>query len=168
MKAYTIGVVPPVVLVTPNAPLIQNARIATIRVTNPDSNTGITINTVNITLNANSPSRGNFSFAGLLCLRDVGSNASCGSAGTTAGQSVTQTGGSYTFNITGSTLANANIVLNKNGGNVEYEVYLDNAPLWVAGDNVNIRVNNIDYNAGNTTFSQSYAGISGASATTIR
>lgn len=166
-KVYTIGVVPPTLLVTGNSPLTQNAKIATIKVTNPDSNTGITVNTVNLTFNARSTAQGGFTFAGNLCLRDVGSNAACGAAGTTAGQATTQAGGTYTFNVAASTLANATTTLTKNGGNVEYEVYLENAPLWVAGDNANVTVNSVNYTAG-AAATQSYVGVAGASATATK
>jgi hypothetical protein len=168
MKSYTIGVVPPTLLVTPASPLTQNNKIATLKITNPDSNTGITLSGVTFTFNARSTAQGNFTFSGNICLRDVGSNAACGSAGTTTAQAVTQAGGTFTVNISASSLANATTTLTKNGGNVEFEVYLDNAPLWVAGDNANVTVTSLQYVVGGTASTQSYVGVAGASATATK
>jgi hypothetical protein len=166
MKTYTIGVVPPTVLVT-GVTLAQNAKIATLRVTNPDSNTGITLNTITTTFQARSTAQGGFTFSGAICLRDVGSNASCGSAGTSTGITTSQAGGTYVFNIPASMLANNTTTLTKNGGNVEFEVYLENAPLWVAGDNANVTVTAVNYTAGSAV-TQSYVGVAGASATSTK
>ena len=93
--------------------------------------------------------------------------SSCGGTGTTAAQATTQAGGTYTFNIPLSSLSNNTTVLTKNGGNVDYEVYLDNAPLWVNGDNANITVTSVNYTAGGTA-TQSYVGVAGASATSTK
>ena len=167
MKTYTISVVPPIVLVT-GTMLSQNTKIATIRVTNPDSNTGITVNTVTATFQARSTAQGGLTFSGNICLRDLGSNAGCSATGTTTAQATTQAGGTYTFNIAASTLANNTTILTKNGGYVEYEVYLDSAPLWVIGDNANVTVTSLNYAVGASSASQSYVGVAGASATATR
>lgn len=166
-KQYTVGVVPPTVLVTANTPLTQNAKIATIKVTNVDSNTGITVQSIQLTFQARSTANGNFSFSGKLCLRDLGSSSSCDGIGTSTGQIATQAGGPFTVTIPTSGLSNATTSLSKNGGYTEYEVYLDGAPLWVTGDNANVTVTRVDYNAPTTVF-QSYVGVTGASATATK
>lgn len=165
LKPYTIGVVPPTVLLTAS-PLAQNSKIATLRVTNVDSNTGITLSNVVLTFQARSTAQGNFAFNGNLCLRDLGSSASCGGVGTTTAQAVTQAGGTFTVNIAGSTLSNATNSLTKNGGYVDYEVYLDNAPLWVTGDNANVTITSVNYVP--AAAPQSYVGVAGASATSTK
>jgi hypothetical protein len=166
-KLYTIGVVPPNVLVTANTPLTQNAKIATIKVTNVDSNTGITVQNIVTTFQSRSTANGTFTFAGQICLRDLGSTASCGGSGTTAAQAVTQAGGAFTFVVAGSNLSNEATSLTKNNGYTEYEVYVDGAPLWVAGDNANVTVTSVVYNAP-TANTQSYVGVAGASATATK
>jgi hypothetical protein len=163
MAQYTIGLVPPTLLVTPNSPLTQNARIATVRVTNTDSNTGITLSGVTVQFAARSTANGSFTFAGNLCLRDMGSSNACGAVGTTAPQVVTQAGGTFNFPVTGLSTN----TLDKNGGYVEYEVYLDGAPLWVAGDNANVTITSLKYLPGGAN-GQSYVGVSGASATATK
>jgi hypothetical protein len=167
LKTYTIGVVPPVVMVTPTT-LAQNAKVATIKVTNTDSNTGITLSGLTLQFAARSTANGNFTFSGNICLRDLGSTNSCGSAGTTLAQAVTQAGGTYSVVINPSMLTNATNSLSKNGGYVEYEVYVDGAPLWVAGDNANVTITSLNYLVGATTSTQSYVGVSSASATSTK
>lgn len=169
MKQYTVGIVPPTILVTANTPLTQNARIATIRVTNTDSNTGITLANLVLQFASRSTANGNFTFNGNICLRDLGSSSACGAIGTTTAQSTTQAGGTYTMTIAGSQLSNAATTLSKNGGYSDFEVYLDNAPLWVTGDNANITVQSVNYSiVGGAATSQSYVGVSGASATATK
>ena len=165
MKSYTIGVVPPTVLLTAS-PLAQNSKIATLHITNVDSNTGITVSGLKLQFATRSTAQGNFSFAGNICLRDLGSSASCGGVGTTTAQSVTQTGGTFTVNIAGSTLANATNSITKNGGYADYEVYLDNAPVWVAGDNANVIITEVTYAP--AAAPQSYIGVAGASVTATK
>ena len=168
-KAYVIGVVPPTVLLTANSPLTQNAKLATLRVTNGDSNTGITLSGVNLQFQARSTAQGGFTFSGNICLRDLGSTATCGTLGTTLAQATTQAGGTYYITIGGSQLSNASNTLTKNGGYAEYEVYLDNAPLWVAGDNANVTIKSVDYAVtGGTVTTQSLVGVTGASATSTK
>lgn len=165
LKSYTIGVVPPTVLLTAS-PLAQNSKIATLRVTNVDSNTGITVSGLKLQFATRSTAQGNFAFSGNICLRDLGSSAACGGSGTTALQAVTQAGGTFTVNIAGSSLANATNSLTKNGGYADYEVYLDNAPVWVAGDNANVIITEVTYTP--ATAPQSYIGVAGASVTATK
>lgn len=145
MKQYTFGIIPPTVLLTANSPLSQNAKLATLRVTNVDSNTGITLSGITLQFQTRSIAQGGFTFSGAICLRDLGSTASCGTLGTTDPNSTDQAGGTYTMNIAASQLSNASTILTQNGGYIEYEVYLDNAPLWVAGDNANVTIKSIEY-----------------------
>ncbi len=165
-KTYTIGVVPPTVKVTANSPLTQNAKISTVRFTNADSNTGIVLSGVTLSFQSRSTAQGSFTFSGTICLRDLGSNNSCGGLNTTVGQATSQAGGTYTFTFAGLTINGD--VLSKNGGSREFEVYVDNAPLWVAGDNANVTVKTLNYTVGASSPTESYVGITDASATAIK
>jgi S-layer homology domain len=165
-KSYTVGIVPPAVKVTANSPLTQNAKIATVRFTNVDSNTGVVLTGVTLSFQARSTAQGNFAFDGKLCLRDLGSNSACGGVNTTAGQSATQTGGTFTYTFSGLTLNGETLA--KNGGYREFEVYLDNAPLWVAGDNANVTIKSLDYMVTSSVITESYVGVTDASATATK
>lgn len=165
-KTYTIGVVPPTVKVTANSPLTQNAKIATVRFTNVDSNTGVVLSGVTLQFQSRSTAQGNFSFNGNICLRDLGSTSSCGGTNPTAGSGVTQAGGTYMFTFNGLTLSGETLA--KNGGYREFEVYVDNAPLWVAGDNANVTVKSLNYVVGSSSPTESYVGVTDASATATK
>lgn len=146
--------------------LSQNSKLGILRVTNVDLDRSIDLSKVTFTIDTQSTARGGLRFSGNLCLRDLGSSASCGGVGTTTAQSVTQAGGTFTVNISGSTLSNALNSLTKNGGFIEYEIYLENAPLWVTGDSVSIGVSSILYDPYNQ--SEYYIGVAGAQATATK
>lgn len=146
-------------------PLSQNSRLGIIRVTNVDLDLNVDLSSVTLRLDANSTARGGLRFYGNICLRDLGSSAPCGSYGTTTAQSVTEAAGTFKFNFAGSSLTNAMNPLGKNGGYVEYEVYLENAPLWVTGDSLGLMVVDLTYLNG---YSESYTGVAGASATATK
>ncbi|MBX9809256.1 hypothetical protein K2X92_02625, partial [Candidatus Gracilibacteria bacterium] len=164
-KTYTIGVVPPSVKVTGTS-LMQNAKIATVKFTNVDSNTGVVLSGVTLQFQSRSTAQGNLTFSGTICLRDVGSNNSCGGANTTAGQVTSQAGGTYSFTFAGLTINGE--TLTKNGGSREFEVYVDNAPLWVTGDNANVTIKTLNYVVGAATPTESYVGVADASATSVK
>jgi hypothetical protein len=167
MKTYTIGVVPPVVLLTAANPLDYSNRIGTVRVSNVDSNTGITLSGVSLTVGASTTLNSAVSFSGMICLRELGSNKACGGAGTTAGVAITAAGGTYTFATADLALIpNATSIMSKNTGYVDFEVYISGLTTdWRVGDFVSMKVNTINYTVGAASSTQDYSGVSGSSAT---
>ena len=128
--------------------------------------TGIVLSNVSLSFQSRSTAQGSFTFSGTVCLRDLGSNNACGGLNTTVGQATSQAGGTYSFNFVGLTINGD--VLSKNGGYREFEVYVDNAPLWVAGDNANVTVKTLNYTVGVSSPTESYVGVTDASATAIK
>ena len=59
-------------------------------------------------------------------------------------------------------------MVDKNGQTVSFEVYFDNAPVWITGDNVTLSVRSLDYTVGGSDSNESYVGVSGASATVTK
>lgn len=159
-KAYTLGVVPPTVAVATTTTLDKYL----VTVTNVDTNTGITLTGVTLKFQSRFAGSTSTSFSGTICLRDQGSSSDCGAAGTTVGQAVTGNGGTFTFAISSTTLTSAGNSLAKNGGNTTFEVYVQNAPLFIAGDYTQTAVEKVFYNGS----SESYVGVTGASATATK
>lgn len=127
----TLDLIEPTTLVTLNTPLSQNSKIATLKVTNVDSTSDLTLSGVLLQVQIHSSTLPPVSFTGVVCLRDLGSTASCGTLGTTQATEITQSGGIFYFDIQGSLLSNTGTALSKNGGYAEYEVYIENTPLWI-------------------------------------
>ena len=170
MKTYSLGIVPPTVTVAPILSLDKSKYLAKITVRNTDSNTGLTLSGVTVEFNYRYSGAGTApSFSGTLCLRDEGSNNACGMAGTTTGYAATQAGLTRQF-VAGeiAMLTSAPTLIDKNGQSVTFEVYLDNAPVWIVGDNVSIAVRSVDYVVGGANSTESYVGVNGASATATK
>lgn len=159
MKAYSIGPVPPTVLVAKTSDL--NKYLVTIR--NIDSNTGITLSGITVRFQYRYTGQGTSTITGTICLRDQGVSLGCGGSGTTAGTPVASVA-SPTFFSVGVPLT-TNPFIDKNTGTVTYEIYLDPEPLFVAGDFTQASVTRIDYMVGMNSYDESYVGVSGASAT---
>ncbi len=170
MKTYSLGIVPPTVTVMPIVSLDKSKYLAKIKVTNTDSNTGLTLSGVTVEFNYRYSGAGTApSFSGTLCLRDEGSNNACGMAGTTTGYAATQAGLTRTFvPVELAMLTSASTLIDKNGQFVTFEVYLDNAPVWITGDNVSVAVRSVDYVVGGANSTESYVGVTGASATATK
>ena len=159
MKAYTIGIVPPTVLVSSTS----NLNRFTVKVRNIDSNTGFTLSGVVLRFQYRYAGQGNSpTLTGTVCLRDVGSSESCGGSGTTAGYPVGSVTTATPYSIVGLT---SNPYLDKNTGEYNFEVYLDPEPLFVAGDFTQVAITRVDYVVAANTYSESYIGVTGASAT---
>jgi hypothetical protein len=160
-KSYTLGTVPPTITVTKTATLDRYL----VTVTNVDSNTGITLTGVTVKFQSRFAGSTSTTFNGTLCLRDQGSSEDCtvaGGNGTSSGVTTTQTGVTNTFSLAG--LTSAGLQLAKNGGNTTFEVYLTNAPLFIAGDYTQISVDKVYY--GGT--SESYVGVTSATAQNVK
>lgn len=165
MKEYTIGMIPPTVLVSGYSPLNQNSPVAKVRVTNVDSASGFAVSSVTLKLTFRSSVSTGLKFSSTVCLRELGSIAHCGSFGTTTGAYlIDESGGVITFIMKDLNLA----TLTKNGGYVEFDVYLENSPLWVAGDTFNVTVNSATTSNGGALSTYSYVGVTGASATATK
>lgn len=164
-KTYTIGLVPPVVEVTPNTPLATNAKLATIKIKNADGDSAIKVDNLKLQIASRSTANGGLNLNGDICLRDLGSSSTCGGAGTTDAQSLSNGSGVFTFDIANSSLTTSSNLLSKNDGYVEYEVFFGGSPLWVTGDNVSVSVQTVNYiPEGGTLSSQSYVGVPSATA----
>jgi hypothetical protein len=75
MKSYVLGTVAPTVTVTS-----VNENTFKVRVTNPDTNTGVTLSGVTFDFKTALP--GNTAYSAQACLRDLGNTNTCGSAAT--------------------------------------------------------------------------------------
>ncbi|MDD2694128.1 MAG: S-layer homology domain-containing protein [Candidatus Gracilibacteria bacterium] len=164
-KQYTLGAVPPTVSVSKTSEL--NKYLVT--VTNVDSNTGLTLTGITVKFQSRFAGSTSTTFNGTLCLRDQGSSEDCVAGtqgnGTTAGTGITQAGLTATFSLlTGSGLTSAGQQLSKNGGNTTFEVYLTNAPLFIAGDYTQVSVDKVYY----VGASESYVGVSSATAQNVK
>ena len=156
-KQYNLGTVPPTVTVAKTATLDKYL----VTVTNVDTNTGITLTGVTIKFQSRFGGSNSTAFTGVLGLRDQGSSEDITFVtgnGTSAGTGVTQAGVTATFTFVGLTSAGQELA--KNGGNTTFEVYLTNAPLFVAGDFTQVSVDKVFF--GGT--SESYVGVTNASA----
>ena len=160
-KSYTLGTVPPTVTVTKTATLDRYL----VTVTNADTNTGITLTGVTVKFQSRFAGSTSTSFTGKLCLRDQGSSEDCtvdGGNGTSSGVTITEAGLTHTFDLAG--LTSAGLQLAKNGGNTTFEVYLTNAPLFIAGDYTQVSLDKVYY--GGT--SESYVGVTSATAQNVK
>lgn len=166
MKTYTVGIIAPSLRFTADK-LDGTSRLATFRLTNNDSTGVLKVKKVTVSVSSRSTAQGTLSFSSNLCLRDLGSSSNCGEDGTTPGQTLTQNGGTFTFDVAGSNMSVAGEELSKNGGYTEFELYLQNSPLWVRGDNLQINVQKIEYDVvgGSTDITQNYTGVQGAGVT---
>ncbi len=70
-KIYTFSVISPTVLISPNSSLSQNNRLATVRITNNDTNTGITLSGITLSFSASTTAPSGLTFNSTLCLRDM-------------------------------------------------------------------------------------------------
>ncbi len=156
LKTYTLGTTPPTVLITN-----VNDKVFHVKVTNTDSNTGITL--TGVLLNIRTTNGGNNgSFSGSGCLRTAGSTDSCGTAGsTTPGQSVPALDLVYT--LTGN-LTNISLLADKNGGTVEFDVYINSPFALATGARLITEVSSITYTAGAASSTESYLGLTNATA----
>jgi len=160
-KQYTLGTVPPTVKVTKTSEL--NKYLVT--VTNVDTNTGITLTGVTVKFQSRFAGSTSVTYTGNLCLRDQGSSTDCtttGGNGTSSGYAITQAGLTQIFSLVG--LTSAGNELSKNGGNTTFEVYLQGAPIFAAGDLTQVSVDKVFY-AGT---SENYVGVAGASETSTK
>jgi len=154
-KTYTVGTVAPTVAVT-----AVSENVFKVKVTNPDSNTGITLTSAKFDLKTALP--GNTSYSATACLRDLGNTLTCGGG---AGVS-TQTGAvpslAQTIAVTGLT---TNMTADKNNGTVEFEVYVTSANLLPVGGQLQVALTQLNYTVGGAADLETYVGTAGASAT---
>lgn len=166
-KVYTVSTQPPTVKVTPMA-LIDNGAVAKVTVTNIDPDLDLSLSGAELRVSFRSTANGTAPAISGVCLRNVGSSAACNSglAGVLVGtESPT---GTFTYVITGSTLAAASSI-SKNLGTVDFEVFIPNAPVWVTGDNVSVSLQKLYYVPdGLATASESYIGLANASAVSVK
>ncbi len=152
-KKYTIGTVAPTVLVT-----TISENTFKVRVTNPDTNTGITLTGAKFDFKTALP--GNTSYTASGCLRDQGNSNTCGGLGTTASAPVPAL--AQTVSVTGLT---TNMTADKNGGYVEFEVYVTSANLLPTGGQLQVALTQLFYSVGGAADTETYVGTTGASAT---
>ncbi len=152
-KTYTIGTVAPTVLVT-----TISENTFKVRVTNPDTNTGITLTGAKFDFKTALP--GNTSYTASGCLRDQGNSNTCGGFGTTASAPVPAL--AQTISVTGLT---TNMTADKNGGYVEFEVYVTSASLLPSGGQLQVALTQLFYSVGAAADTETYVGTTGASAT---
>lgn len=161
LKTYTISGNAPTVKVE-GLTLEADRPVAKVVVTNTDENENLRLNTAEIRVSFRATTNGTVAVPHNVCLRNVGSSEACGAVGTLAASS---TGSNlYTFTITGSSLQAANEI-SSNNGTTEFEVFINDAPAWVSGDNVAVSVNKLTYGSGLT---ESYVGTAGASVTVTK
>lgn len=180
-KTYTVGTVAPTVLVT-----AINENTFKVRVTNPDSNTGITLTSTKFDFKTALP--GSTTYDAQACLRDLGNTNTCGNNGTSVSTTVTSTtagsGGiaasssstttnGVTTTVTTTAAASGatsttttkvygakvpalaqtlsveglttNMTADKNGGYVEFEVYVTSANLLPTGGQLQVALTQLNY-----------------------
>jgi hypothetical protein len=153
-KSYTVGTVAPTVTVT-----AVSENVFKVKVTNPDSNTGITLTGAKFDFKTALP--GNTSYAASAYLRDLGSSNTFGQVGvSTASGSVPSL--DKVIAVTGLT---TNMLADKSNGTVEFEVYVDSANLLPTGGQLQISVKQLYYSVGGVADTETYVGTTGASAT---
>jgi hypothetical protein len=152
-KTYTVGTVAPTVLVT-----AINENTFKVRVTNSDSNTGITLTGAKFDFKTALPGSTTYSASG--CLRDLGNTNTCGGSGTsTSSSSIPAL--AQTLSMTGLT---TNMVADKNGGYIEFEVYVTSANLLPTGGQLQVALTQLNYTVGGASDVETYVGTVGASA----
>ena len=154
LKSYTLGTVAPTVMVT-----TVNENSFKVRVTNPDTNTGITLTGATFDFKTALP--GNTTYGASAYLRDLGSTNTFGGLGVST-QSGSVAGLDKTITVSGLT---TNMTADKNGGYVEFEVYIDSANLLPTGGQLQVAVKKLHYSVGGVADSETYVGTVGASAT---
>jgi hypothetical protein len=153
-KSYTIGTVAPTVLVT-----AVSENVFKVKVTNPDSNTGITLTGAKFDFKTALP--GNTSYSATAYLRDLGSSNTFGQSGVS-----TSTGGVASLDaILGVTGLTTNMTADKNNGTVEFEVYVSSANLLPTGGQLQVAVKQLYYSVAGVGDTETYVGTAGASAT---
>lgn len=163
-KTYDISTNTPSLQVTA-LPLVDNGAVAKVKITNTDPNADLDLEKVKLRVSFRSTANGTAPNLGDVCIRNVGSSQACnsGSAEVLVG---TLTNGEYVYDIT-SALAGfqAKDTVSDNNGVAEFEVFITNAPVWVAGDNVSTSVSSVKYRPeGGSSLTESYVGVAGASA----
>lgn len=157
LNTYTIGTAAPIVLITN-----VNDKIFHVKVTNRDTNTGITL--ASVLLNVRTSNGGNNgSFAGSGCLRTTGSTDPCGAGlGTsTNGQSVPGLDLFYAL----APLTNVSLLADKNYGTVEFDVYVNSMYTLATGAKLVVEVSSLTYTVGVASSTESYLGVTSATAT---
>jgi hypothetical protein len=152
VKTYTVGTVAPTVLVT-----AVNENTFKVRVTNPDTNTGITLTGAKFDFKTALP--GNTAYTAVACLRDLGNTNTCGGAGTSGSGTVPAL--AQTLLVSGLT---TNMTADKNGGYVEFEVYVTSANLLPTGGQLQVALTQLNYTVAGTSDVETYVGTAGASA----
>lgn len=154
LKSYTIGTVAPTVTVT-----AVNENTFKVRVTNPDTNTGVTLTGATFDFKTALP--GNTTYVASAYLRDLGSTNTFGQTGVSTGSGAVP-GLDRTIAVNGLT---TNMTADKNGGFIEFEVYVDSANLLPVGGQLQIAVKKLHYSVGGSADAESYVGVTSASAT---
>ncbi len=155
-KLYTIGAVAPTVLVTS---LTENTF--KVRVTNPDTNTGITLTGATFDFKTALP--GSTTYSATACLRDLGNTNTCSGSGTSGSGAIP--GLAQVLTVSGLT---TNMTADKNGGYVEFEVYITSANLLPTGAQLQVALTRLNYTVGGVSDTETYVGTSGASATFVK
>jgi len=152
-KTYTVGTVAPTVLVT-----AINENTFKVRVTNPDSNTGITVNSAVFDFKTALP--GNTTYAASAYLRDLGNTNTFGGSGVSTGSGAVPSLDKL-IAVTGLT---TNVTADKNGGYIEFEVYIESANLLPTGGRIQVALKKLNYTVSAAPDSETYVGTTGASA----
>ena len=174
---YTTAISMPTLKVNPVS-LIANGPVATVTVKNEDSDNNIQIKSMKIRVQARYTGNNNVNFDNAtVCLRNRGATVACTDAAkvieaankTEKGVGVNGTAFEFTF----STNIDAGNVISTNSA-TDFEVYLQDAPLWVAGDHVAVSVESAKYVYGRTSTpatpidDATYVGLAEATATSTK
>ena len=169
MKTYGVNVVVPTVSVISISTLkagTPGPAIAKLKISNIDSNTGITLSGVTLFVKASAPgtngSVADRQFTGNLCLKTEGESNVCGLTETTAGVALSSVSSTTQFFALPGNMTPSSMDLAKNTGSITFDVVLDNM-AWNTGDNVTVTAMSVDYTVGgNVVPTQSTKDQSGA------
>lgn len=149
------------------AELTTNSSVAKVTVENTDSDNNVMIKEMKLRVQARSTANngGSVDFKNSkICLRNLGATIACG-AGTIEATGGAVNGAVFTFTFTDAIDAGKLISTNSS---TDFEVFMSDAPLWVAGDNVAVSVESAEYVYGETTTpatktTETYVGVASAS-----
>ena len=150
------------------AELTTNSSVAKVTVENTDSDNNVMIKEMKLRVQARSTANngGSVDFKdSKICLRNLGATIACGTGTIEAAAGGAVNGAVFAFTFTDAIDAGKLISTNSS---TDFEVFMSNAPLWVAGDNVAVSIESAKYVYGETTTpttetTETYVGVASAS-----
>ncbi len=170
-ETYKTAISMPTLKVNPVS-LVANGPVATVTVKNEDSDNYIKVEKMKIRVQARYTGNNNVNFDNSkVCLRNRGATVACSDTTSVVPSTAGAVNGA-SLEFTFSSNIDAGKVISTNSA-TDFEVYLQDAPLWVAGDHVAVSIESADYKYGetstpNTDIKDTYVGLADATATSTK